>query len=29
MAHFKQVLMARVTDKFVSLIAPEISRPRP
>jgi hypothetical protein len=29
MAHFKQVLTARVTDKFVSLIALEISRPRP
>jgi hypothetical protein len=27
MAHFKQVLTARVTDKFVSLIALEISRP--
>jgi hypothetical protein len=28
MAHFKQVLTARVTDEFVSLIALEISRPQ-
>jgi hypothetical protein len=27
MAHFKQVLTARVADEFVSLIALEISRP--
>jgi len=29
MAHFKRVLTARATDEFVSLIALEISRPRP
>jgi hypothetical protein len=29
MAHFVQVLTARATDEFVSLIALEISRPRP